>query len=362
MGWPVHSYGTEQFFNWRRYKQGIRREDQERTRQEQAQLEQRMREVKQNAEDRKYKQFDMVNKAVDTYRKLYDSDFSPSELRSFRGIMQNQLKAVGVDIDLTNISKPEDVKDEWGKVGVKQFINAFEYYKEHPYEPESANAVMRGLGWLKANNKQFDVTPYQNEFQRIQTQQAQEAKAKTEKQPSQLEAGKAAGQLRKEFEAQEPVKQFREISFRYDVMQEAMREATTTKNFVAVDQAIITTFNKMTDPDSVVRESEYIRTSSDLSLWNRLKGKIERFKAGGPGLTSQDREALFRMAKKFMAAAQRRYNIEKMRYEGFFKQSGLSPAKHFYPQATRPPTTRKNVSDMTDEELLQELMKLRGQQ
>ncbi|MCP3684962.1 MAG: hypothetical protein GY861_20055, partial [bacterium] len=49
--------------------------------------------------------------------------------------------------------------------------------------------------------------------------------------------------LRKEFEGRTEVKDFKEIEFRYDVMDKAFEESKTTGNFVAVDQALITTFN-----------------------------------------------------------------------------------------------------------------------
>jgi hypothetical protein len=142
-----------------------------------------------------------------------------------------------------------------------------------------------------------------------------------------------AGNLRKEFYATPDVKQFFEIRFRYDVFQEAMRESERTKNFVAVDQAIITTFNKMTDPDSVVRESEYARTAGDLALWNRLKGKISKWKAGGAGLTQADRVSMFRMATNFKKAAQKRYNDKFREYRGYYTNIGVDPNAYLNPDA-----------------------------
>lgn len=191
-----------------------------------------------------------------------------------------------------------------------------------------------------------------------------EAKEKAaEKAPTQLETGKYASQLRKEFDASKVVKDYDEINFRYGIMNEAMKESKKTKNFVAVDQAIITTFNKMTDPTSVVRESEYVRTAQDLAMWNRLKGKIARFKAGGPGLTPSDREALFSMAKKFMTVAESKYQTQKQRYTGFFTEAGLDPKKHFFSESiTAPkPIPRQDISSMSDEDIAKELARIRGQ-
>lgn len=89
-------------------------------------------------------------------------------------------------------------------------------------------------------------------------------------------------------------------------LEEAMRESNTGKNNVAVDQTLINAFNKLLDPQSVVRESEYARTASDLSVLNRLRGKLGadgKLALGGAGLTQEDREAIARMARNFAAAA-----------------------------------------------------------
>jgi hypothetical protein len=59
------------------------------------------------------------------------------------------------------------------------------------------------------------------------------------------------------------------------------------ENRIAVQQAIITSFNKITDPTSVVRESEYARTPEGASLINKLKGAYEKITKGGK-LTEKD--------------------------------------------------------------------------
>jgi len=56
-------------------------------------------------------------------------------------------------------------------------------------------------------------------------------------------------------------------------------------------QAIITSYGKILDPGSVVRESEYARSPEGASLLNAALGKLERMKKGGAGLTVKDLEA-----------------------------------------------------------------------
>ena len=115
-------------------------------------------------------------------------------------------------------------------------------------------------------------------------------------------------ETRKEFDDHQTPKDFIETRRKYQVMSAAWAESLTTDNFVAVDQAIISLFNKMTDPESVVRESEYIRTSEDLSLANRLMGRLEKMGTGGAGMTQEDRKALMSIAGEFMSASQGNYD------------------------------------------------------
>ena len=139
------------------------------------------------------------------------------------------------------------------------------------------------------------------------------------------------GELRKEFGQRPETKYYKELNPRFATLEKAMDASRTQDNKVAVDQAIINMYNKMMDPDSVVRESEYARTTEDLALWNRLKGKIEKWKSGGPGLTQDDREAIFKMAKEFKLVAEQKYQDTHSEYTGYVKQIGLDPNIYMEP-------------------------------
>ncbi len=69
------------------------------------------------------------------------------------------------------------------------------------------------------------------------------------------------------------------------------------ENQLALDQGLITMYNKITDPRSVVRESEYARTAENIPFVNRIIGAIQKIEQGGAGLTDEDREALVFGAK-----------------------------------------------------------------
>lgn len=113
--------------------------------------------------------------------------------------------------------------------------------------------------------------------------------------------GYVAG-LRKEADGKQIIKDSKEIDLRFSLMTTALSDFKSgkQKTATAVDQALITIYNKMLDPSSVVRESEYARTPSDLSLLERVKGAgAKQFFSGGAGLTNEVREDLVAMAERF---------------------------------------------------------------
>lgn len=164
--------------------------------------------------------------------------------------------------------------------------------------------------------------------------------------------------LRKEFNALPETKNYVEMKQKFEVMGEALKESKTTNNFVATDQALITLYNKMTDPDSVVRESEYARTSSDLALWNKVKGKMSKVIAGGAGLSQGDREALVKMGGKFMDVAQRKYKSRLNEYKGYLFNYGLNPDTYLKPYSTETgesPVIESDISKLSNDQLMEML-------
>jgi len=134
-----------------------------------------------------------------------------------------------------------------------------------------------------------------------------------------------AHNIRGEMKNDPYIKDFREIGSKYKGMVAALEESKTSKNLVGADQAVITLFNKLTDPNSVVRESEYARTPNNLSWINYLKGKIEKVQKGGAALTPEDREALVSMAKNLYGVYETQYNEALNNYHTLAVQSGINP-------------------------------------
>lgn len=145
--------------------------------------------------------------------------------------------------------------------------------------------------------------------------------------------------IRTEMRGNPVIKDFQDLVQKHNGMEEAYKASKTTKNFVAVDQALITFFNKATDPSSVVRESEYARTPENLSLVNRIKGKANKILEGGAGLTSDERTALRDMMQSFYKIYEKEYKFTVNNYKRMAKESGINPNLISIPYETRPQET-----------------------
>jgi len=131
--------------------------------------------------------------------------------------------------------------------------------------------------------------------------------------------------MRSEFRSLPEVKDFTTIEGQKQRLDEAMKVAKSGGSLVAVDQSLITILNKMLDPASVVRESEYARTARDMALLSQIKGKIDKLTTGGAGLTDVERKAIYEMTNRFYSAAKSRYNDQVQYYTRLAKQYNIDP-------------------------------------
>lgn len=91
-------------------------------------------------------------------------------------------------------------------------------------------------------------------------------------------------------------------------------EDADARNRIATDQAVITSFNKILDPTSVVRESEYERTPANEALIRRARGAIQKIQAGGAGLTPESIREIRNTARE-MAELRREIVNKKLQRE-----------------------------------------------
>lgn len=151
---------------------------------------------------------------------------------------------------------------------------------------------------------------------------AEKAKARTEatgqaqfdSRGSQLDR---ASKLRSEIITNPTIKDFNEISSKVNALDALLSKAEKGDNasLGTIDQGLVTLYNKITDPQSVVRESEYARTPEGGSLISRFEGNIQKLQKGGAGLTPELRKQLVSDAKSIADGIGQNYNSILSGYE-----------------------------------------------
>ena len=74
-------------------------------------------------------------------------------------------------------------------------------------------------------------------------------------------------------------------------------EMAQNGELLAGSQAILIAFNKMLDPSSVVRESEYARSATGQSALETMRGFVDKLAAGGAGVTLKELESYRRFGE-----------------------------------------------------------------
>lgn len=122
---------------------------------------------------------------------------------------------------------------------------------------------------------------------------------------SKADRSKIAITQAKEFRTDERIKNLQIVERSERGMAAALKQSTSpnVKSRIASDQVLGVLFQKMLDPTSVVRESEFARTPEGAALVNRLLGGAEQIVKGGLKLTNEDRTALVAMAQKLLDEA-----------------------------------------------------------
>lgn len=96
----------------------------------------------------------------------------------------------------------------------------------------------------------------------------------------------------------------------------------------SVDQALVTLFNKMLDPGSVVKEGEYARSAQGQSVISQAEGFLTRLQSGGAGITDETRQDMVDVAETLLGAAGQTYGEAVNEYSSFIP-AGDNPAIYF---------------------------------
>lgn len=113
-----------------------------------------------------------------------------------------------------------------------------------------------------------------------------------------------ADKLRDEFRGSKVFKDFQEISRAANNIESAYENSLVAKDKLAADQALVVSFNKLLDPGSVVRESEFARTPQGQAAIRAAQGRIQQLFQGGVGLTQEGRAEIRNMASELLTQAQ----------------------------------------------------------
>jgi len=120
----------------------------------------------------------------------------------------------------------------------------------------------------------------------------------------------------------------REMQRQFQLMQTGLKRFNEGDK-IGGSQAVLVTFQKILDPSSVVRESEYARSGEGLSLASRLEGYIQRLKEGGAGVPPAELAAMVETGRQFLAGLQTWNDAERKRIEGTAQGYGIDPGQIF---------------------------------
>jgi len=100
----------------------------------------------------------------------------------------------------------------------------------------------------------------------------------------------------------------RQIGIMESGYKEAVQAGLDGKSNNAPSQAVLITFQKMLDPTSVVRESEYARSGDGQSVKQRMQGTIDKMLRGGAGVTQAELKNFYDLSQKLLQG----YNREQV--------------------------------------------------
>jgi hypothetical protein len=169
----------------------------------------------------------------------------------------------------------------------------------------------------------FDLLNKIAEQNRIKSEQDALAKQKELEVAEQARVAKTVNDIDDDIRSTKSIQDYSTIERSGANIQSAYERAvnadTTSKN--AADQALIVSFNKMLDPGSVVRESEYARTPAGEAFIKQIEGRLKQLRVGGAGLTDSSRKEILKMTQDLVnnarEFARRDIDVYRKRAEAF---------------------------------------------
>ena len=153
------------------------------------------------------------------------------------------------------------------------------------------------------------------------------AKLKADKEKRGTATFSEISSMRKEFSGIPAIKNYNEIKRQVGNVTNTYNAYKSGKlKANAADQTMVTTLNKILDPTSVVRESEFARTAAGQSLLARIEGYANKMTKGGGGLTDAEREDLYNAMMEMYRANEEEANAYIQSYTDLANRYGINPA------------------------------------
>jgi len=134
----------------------------------------------------------------------------------------------------------------------------------------------------------------------------------------------------------------------FRTIQDAYSKISSTSDSAAGDLSLLYQYNKLLDPGSVVRESEFATVASSGSLGQRLQGAAQRL-LSGERLTPEQRQAFKEEAGRIYESQNQSYDRVKGIYKGLAERNRVNPQNVItdYAQPKQPIITAapRNASD-----------------
>lgn len=206
------------------------------------------------------------------------------------------------------IRASEEAKRQFDQQQITHAVDMFQQARQAAIENKMKQELISSEVKKNLNTPNLDALKIQRENRLINQQQFSNST-----------------KLRQEFINRPEVKDYMTVSPNIEAMDSLLSKSLSgdIQNASALDQGLITMYNKLTDPQSVVRESEYARTPENIPFVNRFKGAIQKINEGGAGLTNDDRKALVQGAKIIANERGNQYQKTLGEYKGTAAEYGL---------------------------------------
>jgi hypothetical protein len=132
----------------------------------------------------------------------------------------------------------------------------------------------------------------------------------------------ATRQLRNDYERE--TKAAQTVQQQLSLMESSLG-AVKKGQMAAGSQGVLVTFQKILDPTSVVRESEYARSASGMSLLSQIEGKWTQITKGGAGVKPDDLEQFVQLSRQFAKNQRAFAEQSRKQIDAIASEYGLKP-------------------------------------